>query len=38
LPRITWNQEFLGRKTKAHDNEEHVDMQMEENNTKRQRL
>jgi hypothetical protein len=37
LPRITWNQEFLGRKTKAHNSEEHVDMQMEENNTKRQR-
>jgi protein arginine N-methyltransferase 2 len=37
LPRITWNQEFIGRKTKAHSNEEHVDMGMEEINPKRQR-
>lgn len=38
LPKITWNQEYLGRKTKAHSNQDHVDMQMEESNsTKRQR-
>lgn len=37
LPRITWNQEFIGRKTKAHCSEEHVDMNMDEAIPKRQR-
>jgi hypothetical protein len=35
LPRITWNQEFLGRKTKAQ--AEHVEMEVEQNEPKRQR-
>lgn len=38
LPRVTWNQEFLGRKTKANPDSEHMEMDGEtDNQAKRQR-
>ena len=40
LPRVTWNQEFLGRKTKAAEASGHTDTEVESSQaqTKRQRL
>jgi hypothetical protein len=37
LPRITWNDEFLGRKIKASQTSDHVEMEVEQSDTKRQR-
>jgi hypothetical protein len=36
LPRITWNDEFIGRKTKAQA-EQNVEMEVEQSDAKRQR-